>query len=162
MRTNPMPVLFTVGQVIIFPYYILWLKELSLTYTLFALLFAVHAFAAALGYSVCQRWMLQRAGFFYIVSGLLYLSVFTITTIDAVVLLQMALGMSQGYFRAWHVQQVSYKGNAVQHYLAVGTIMLALAFLQILAPAVLIASFGVVLCVGGIFSKKKSVATDFL
>ncbi|MER1985246.1 MAG: hypothetical protein ABS948_05060 [Solibacillus sp.] len=159
MRINPMPVLFTVGQVIIFPYYILWLKELSLTYTLFALLFAVHSFAAALGYSVCQRWMLRRASLFYIASGLLYLSVFTISTIYAVVVLQIALGMSQGYFRAWHVQQVSYKVNAVQHYLAVGIIMVALAFIQIIAPAVLIASFGVVLCVGGVLSNKKSVAT---
>lgn len=154
-----MPVLYTVGQVIIFPYYIIWLKELALTYTLFALLFAVHAFAAALGYCLCKRMYVKQASFIYVTSGLLYLSVFAISTIYAVVLLQIALGLTQGYFRAWHIKQASYSLNAVQHYVAVGVSMLVLAFIQIITPSFVIALFGVLLITGSLLSHKKSMAT---
>ena len=49
-----LPLVVTVGQVAIFPYYIIWLKEVSLTFTLFAWLFAAFSFAAAWGYRVFQ------------------------------------------------------------------------------------------------------------
>lgn len=157
MLTKYMPVVLTVGQVIIFPYYIVWLKELALTYTLFALLFAVHAFAAAAGYFICQRWSMSHMRPFYVGSGLLYLAVFFISTVEAVVLLQIALGMSQGYFRAWHVKQVSYSINAVQHYIVVGSMMLLLAFAPIILPSLLIACFGVVLLLGGMVSGQRKI-----
>ncbi len=48
------PLIITVGQVAVFPYYIIWLKEVTLTFTLFAWLFAVHSFSAAWGYRVFQ------------------------------------------------------------------------------------------------------------
>ena len=44
-----LPLIVTVGQVVIFPYYIIWLKEISLTFTLFAWFFAAFSFAAAWG-----------------------------------------------------------------------------------------------------------------
>lgn len=150
---NKLPVIFTVGQVIIFPYYLFWLKELTLTYTLFALLFALHSFAAALGYMLCKRWTARNVRFLYIGSGLLYLAVPFIRSVYVVVFLQVALGMSQGYFRAWHSRQVSYQLQAVQHYVAVGCVMLGLAFIQVMMPAVVVAGFGVVLIVGGLLKK---------
>jgi hypothetical protein len=48
------PLVLSVGQVVIFPYYILWLKEASLTFTLFTWLFAAFSFSAALGYRLFQ------------------------------------------------------------------------------------------------------------
>ena len=150
MKASWMPVLFTVGQVIIFPYYILWLKELALTYTIFALLFAVHSFAAALGYMVGKRILLQTSAFLYIVSGLLYSTVFFIDSVYVVILLQLALGFLQGYFRAWHMAQNSYQTNAVQHYIAVGAVMLVLAFVHIISPVIVISSFGGIMVMGGL------------
>lgn len=144
-----LPILFTVGQVIVFPYYIIWLKEMALTYTLFALLFALHSFAAALGYVVCKRWTVKNSGFLYVMSGFVYLSVFAIMNVYTVVLVQLALGFSQGYFRAWHITQKSYQANAVLHYIAVGIVMLMFAFIHIISPVVLIASFGFMLFIGG-------------
>lgn len=152
---NKLAVVFTVGQVIIFPYYLFWLKELALTYTLFALLFAVHSFAAALGYMVCKRWTVREIRFLYVVTGLFYLTVPFILSVYVVVLLQVALGMSQGYFRAWHIQQASYQLNAVQHYVAVGIAMLGLAFIQVMMPALVVAGFGVLLVFGGLLYRRK-------
>lgn len=160
MKASWLPVLFTVGQVIIFPYYILWLKELALTYTLFALLFAVHSFAAALGYVVCKRVLLQTSAPIYISSGLLYSAVFVIDCVYGALLLQLALGFLQGYFRAWHMMQPSYQANAVQHYIAVGVVMLMLAFVHILSPVMVIGSFGVVIVICGlVLLQKRNIAS---
>ncbi|WP_088104025.1 hypothetical protein [Halalkalibacter urbisdiaboli] len=150
------PLIVTVGQVAVFPYYIIWLKEVSLTYTLFAWLFAVFSFAAAWGYCVFQSEKIRKPSiaFCYIAMGIVYLVVGNINiSVDFLpyiaILLQVCLGFLQGYFRAWHIKQRAYRLHAVQHYLLVGLTMIVLSFIMIISPVVVILTFGVVLFVCG-------------
>ncbi|WP_299094236.1 hypothetical protein [uncultured Metabacillus sp.] len=151
------PLIVTVGQVAIFPYYIVWLKEISLTFTLFAWLFAAFSFAAAWGYRVFQSqknknnsnipFIYAGMGFVYIFVGCIKDS-FEFLPYTAL-LLQIILGFLQGYFRAWHIEQKTYRLHAVNHYLIVGVTMIGFSFVKIISPAVFITFFGSVLCVCG-------------
>lgn len=72
------PLVVSVGQVAIFPYYILWLKEASLTFTLFTWLFAAFSFSAALSYGVIQSGKMavySYIPFIYIGMGSVYMLV---------------------------------------------------------------------------------------
>jgi hypothetical protein len=151
-----MPLLVTVGQVAVFPYYILWLKQVSLTFTMFAWLFAVHSFAAACGYQYYQKKQRGSIYFIYIAMGAVYFVVSRLNESHELLLyfvlsLQLLLGALQGYFRAWHVHQKSYHLDAVHHYMIVGVTMLGLSFIQILSPGVFILIFGVLLCSIGLW-----------
>lgn len=149
------PIIFTVGQVIVFPYYILWLKDAALTYTLFALLFAVHSFAGALGYMFYKKFQLEHIGPLYISNGLIYVGLGLCAylfegSIVFVVVVQVCLGLLQGYFKAWHVRQNRYHLDAVHHYIIVGLVMMGIAFMNIFSPVLIIISFGFILLVGGL------------
>lgn len=65
----------------------------------------------------------------------------------------------QGYFRAWHIEQKTYKLHAVNHYLIVGVTMIGLSFVQIVSPVIFIMAFGALLCGCGVwdFSSKKNI-----
>lgn len=151
------PLVVTVGQVAIFPYYIVWLKEVSLTFTLFAWLFAAFSFAAAWGYRVFQSKKNQNNAympFIYAGMGCVYILVGCIknsfeTLPYAVLLLQVLLGLLQGYFRAWHIEQKTYHLHAVHHYLIVGVTMIGLSFIKIISPTVFLTVFGILLCMCG-------------
>ncbi|WP_226526942.1 hypothetical protein [Metabacillus niabensis] len=152
------PLIITVGQVVIFPYYIIWLKEISYTYTLFAWFFAGFSFSAAWGYRVYHsRKNLHFLGisFIYFAMGIIYVSIYFINVQIEVLpyfalIIQVLLGFLQGYFRAWHVEQSLYKLQAVHHYLLVGVCMIGLSFIKILSPVAFLTSFGVFLLTIGI------------
>ncbi|RIJ66917.1 hypothetical protein [Rummeliibacillus sp. POC4] len=148
------PLIITVGQVVVFPYYVIWLKGVSLTFTLFAWLFATHSFSAAWGYRTFQtkkNKQKSHISFVYFGMGCAYLVVgqFNIE-MDLLpyiaLILQVLLGFLQGYFRAWHVEQDSYHLHAVNHYILVGWIMISLSFIKIISPVVIISMFGWLLC----------------
>ncbi|MCD7034154.1 hypothetical protein LRR81_07900 [Metabacillus sp. GX 13764] len=151
------PLIVTVGQVVIFPYYIIWLKEVSMSFTLFAWLFAVFSFSAAWGYrtfSVKKPYTASYIFSIYIGMGLIYMAagwmVFPIEMLPyAALLMQIGLGFLQGYFRAWHIQKPSYRVHAVHHYLLVGIIMLGLSFVKIFSPSIFLILFGVLLFISG-------------
>lgn len=148
------PLVATVGQAIIFPYYIVWLKEVSLTFTLFAWFFAAFSFAAAWGYQIFQSKKNKDQSYIILVyggMGFVYLLVGSINQWSeslpyAVALLQVFLGVLQGYFRAWHSEQETYHLHAVHHYLIVGFMMIGFTFIKIISPVVYITIFGFLLC----------------
>ncbi|WP_163537557.1 hypothetical protein [Gracilibacillus sp. YIM 98692] len=150
---HKIPLVVTVGQVAIFPYYILWLKQVSMTFTLFAWLFAIFSFSAALGFRVFQTKKDQTRSYIWLVyvgMGVVYLAVGQLNQymdflIYAAVVLQVILGFLQGYFRAWHIEQKAYRLHAVDHYLMVGAIIIGLSFIHILSPVIFIQSFGLLL-----------------
>lgn len=152
------PLIITVGQVVIFPYYIIWLKEISYTYTLFAWLFAGFSFSAAWGYRVYhskKNLHFSEISFIYFAMGIIYVSIYFINVQIEVLpyfalMIQVLLGFLQGYFRAWHVEQTSYKLHAVHHYLLVGVCMIGLSFIKILSPVAFLTCFGVFLLIIGI------------
>lgn len=159
------PLIVTVGQVVIFPYYIIWLKQVSFSYTLFAWLFALFSFAAAWGYRSFQskkRTSKHFIPFVYLIMGTAYLLVGLMNLSSqwlpyAALFLQILLGFLQGYFRAWHSVQKSYRLHVANHYLLVGFVMIGLSFIKVVSPAVFLSLFGVVLvaCGGlGIFKSK--------
>jgi hypothetical protein len=151
------PLVVTVGQVVIFPYYIIWLKQVSLTFTLFAWFFAAFSFAAAWGYRVFQSKAEKNNDSISIITvamGSVYILIsFMNSSFElipyAAVFFQMILGFLQGYFRAWHIEQKAYRLHAVHHYLIVGVSMIGLSFIKIISPTVFITSFGIILCVCG-------------
>ncbi|MFC0273413.1 hypothetical protein ACFFIX_18595 [Metabacillus herbersteinensis] len=162
-----LPLVVTVGQVAIFPYYIVWLKEVSLTFTLFAWLFAAFSFAAAWGYRIFQSKKNKNnsyISFIYTGMGVVYILVGCIkNSLEflpyAALLLQIILGFLQGYFRAWHIEQKTYRLHTVHHYLIVGVTMIGFSFVRIISPVVFITVFGSLLCVCGFWSfirKKKA------
>lgn len=144
------PLIITVGQVIVFPYYVIWLKGVSLTFTLFAWLFATHSFSAAWGYRTFQtkkNKQKSHISFVYLGMGCAYLAAGKFNTEMELLpyialILQVLLGFLQGYFRAWHVEQDSYHLHAVNHYILVGLIMISLSFIKIISPVVIISMFG--------------------
>ncbi len=148
------PLIITVGQVAVFPYYIIWLKGVTLTYTLFAWLFAIHSFSAAWGYRVFQVKKSKEKSYISLVyfgMGCTYLFVSQLNSAYEILLyialgLQVLLGFLQGYFRAWHVEQDTYHLHAVNHYIIVGLIMISLSFVKIISPVVFISLFGWLLC----------------
>lgn len=151
------PLVVTVGQVVIFPYYIIWLKEISYTYTLFAWLFAGFSFSAAWGYRVYQMKKKPKLGisFVYFAMGVIYISIYFINSQLEILpyialLIQISLGFLQGYFRAWHIEQTTYKIHAVHHYLLVGVSMIGLSFIKILSPVVILTFFGAILLFYGL------------
>lgn len=154
-----LPLVVTVGQVVIFPYYIIWLKEVSLTFTLFAWLFAAFSFAAAWGYRVFQSkknknnsyipFIYAGMGFLYILVGCIKNSFEPLPYV--VLLLQVILGFLQGYFRAWHIEQKAYHLHIVHHYLIVGITMIGLSFVKIISPVFFITVFGSLLCMCGLW-----------
>lgn len=162
------PLIVTVGQVAIFPYYIIWLKEASMTYTLFAWFFAMFSFAAAWGYRVYQtKKNKQRSLIYFIYAGMgaVYLGVGLIRTpFDSlpyvVLLIQVLLGFLQGYFRAWHIEQKEYHLHAVHHYLLVGCAMIGLSLIHVLSPSFFLNLLGCLLlicAVREIFRKKDDI-----
>lgn len=161
-----LPLFVTVGQVVIFPYYIIWLKEASLTFTLFALLFAVFSFSAAWGYSVFQKKKDKEKHHLYLIyfgMAIVYLIVgYSNEISDALsyltLLLQVIIGYLQGYFRSWHVHQKSYSIHAVHHYLLVGVSMITLSFIHIISPVLFIRAFGWLLCLVSIREFYEKVA----
>ncbi|MFJ8261024.1 hypothetical protein ACIQ4I_03550 [Rummeliibacillus sp. NPDC094406] len=148
------PLVITVGQVAVFPYYIIWLKGISLTFTLFAWFFAIHSFAAAWGYRVFQVKKNKKKSnitLIYLGMGCMYLFVGQIKSEFELLpyialLLQILLGFFQGYFRAWHVEQDTYHLHAVNHYVIVGMVMISLSFVKIISPVAIISLFGWLLC----------------
>jgi hypothetical protein len=148
------PLIITVGQVVVFPYYVIWLKGVSLTFTLFAWLFATHSFSAAWGYRTFQskkNKQKSHIAFVYLGMGCAYLVVGQVNIEMELLpyialILQVLLGFLQGYFRAWHVEQDSYHLHAVNHYILVGIIMISLSFIKIISPVVIISMFGWLLC----------------
>lgn len=144
-----LPLVVTVGQVVIFPYYIIWLKEISYTYTLFAWFFAGFSFSAAWGYRVYQskNKELLSISSVYLVMGIIYLSIYFLNRKIEILpyfalFIQILLGFVQGYFRAWHMKQASYTLHAVHHYLLVGVSMIGLSFIKILSPVAFLTCFG--------------------
>lgn len=150
-----LPLVVTVGQVVIFPYYIIWLKQVSLTFTLFAWFFAAFSFAAAWGYRTFQSKKNKERSYIFVVyagMGIVYVLIGYIKDSSEslpymVLLLQVMLGLLQGYFRAWHTEQETYHLHAVHHYLIVGFMMIGFSFLKIISPVVFLAIFGVLLLV---------------
>ncbi|WP_223701132.1 hypothetical protein [Sutcliffiella deserti] len=158
------PLFVTVGQVAILPYYIIWLKEASMTYTLFALFFAMFSFAAAWGYRVFQTKKNKQRSYIFLVyagMGVVFLGVGLIRSpFDAlpylVLLIQVLMGFLQGYFRAWHIEQKEYHLHAVHSYLLVGCAMIGLSLVQVLSPGFFLILFGcllIVCAIGEIFRK---------
>ncbi|WLV25479.1 hypothetical protein QR721_04515 [Aciduricibacillus chroicocephali] len=160
------PLVVTVGQVAIFPYYIIWLKGVSLTFSLFAWFFAAFSFSAAWGYQMYQSKKDKNnihISFIYIGMGIVYIITgFIKTTFEnlpyIVLLLQIILGVLQGYFRAWHSGQKAYYLQVVHHYLIVGFMMIGLSFVKVISPAVFIAVFGFLLCGCGFLSLVKKTS----
>ncbi|VDG96078.1 hypothetical protein [Sporosarcina sp. ZBG7A] len=152
-----LPLVVTVGQVVIFPYYIIWLKQVSLTFTLFAWFFASFSFAAAWGYRIYQTKKNKDHSYLFIIyagMGSVYILIGCIKNsyefLPYVVLpLQVVLGVLQGYFRAWHSDQDTYHLHAVHHYLIVGFMMIGFSFLKIISPVVFITIFGLLLLICG-------------
>lgn len=152
-----LPLVVTVGQVVIFPYYIIWLKQVSLTFTLFAWFFAAFSFAAAWGYRIYQTKKNKDHSYLFIIyasMGSVYILIGCIKNsyefLPYVVLpLQVILGLLQGYFRAWHSEQDTYHLHAVHHYLIVGFMMIGFSFLKIISPVIFITIFGLLLLICG-------------
>jgi hypothetical protein len=152
------PLVVSVGQVVIFPYYILWLKEASLTFTLFTWLFAAFSFSAALGYRSFQTGKKPAnttIPLLYMGMGSVYILIGFITdSFDLLpymaLLFQVVLGFLQGYHHAWHIEQKAFRLHAIHHYLLVGTIMVGLSFVKIISPVIFITAFGTVLFLCGI------------
>jgi hypothetical protein len=152
------PLVVSVGQVVIFPYYILWLKEASLTFTIFTWLFAAFSFSAALGYRVSQtsrKPAYSYIPFIYMGMGTIYILVgFIGNWFEALpyiaLLFQVILGFLQGYHHAWHIEQKAYRLHAINHYLLVGMVMVGLSFVKIISPILFITAFGIVLFICGI------------
>ncbi|MCM3758306.1 hypothetical protein M3197_12620 [Sporosarcina aquimarina] len=152
-----LPLVVTVGQVVIFPYYIIWLKQVSLTFTLFAWFFATFSFSAAWGYRIYQTKKNKEQSYVFIIyagMGIVYVLIGLIKNsyeyLPYIVLpLQVTLGLLQGYFRAWHSEQDTYHLHAVHHYLIVGFMMIGFSFTRIISPVVFIAIFGLLLCLCG-------------
>jgi len=162
-----LPLIVTVGQVVIFPYYIIWLKQVSLTFTLFAWFFAAFSFAAAWGYRIFQSKKNKQNSyvpFIYAGMGGVYIFIGSIqnsfeSLIYVVLLMQVILGLLQGYFRAWHSEQKTYHLHAVHHYLIVGFMMIGFSFVKVISPGVFIVIFGCLLCLCGVWDfigKKKA------
>lgn len=155
-----LPLVVTVGQVAIFPYYIVWLKGVSLTFSLFAWFFAAFSFAAAWGYQIYQSKKNKNNAYIpliYVGMGLVYLFAGSIKqSFDSlpyfVLLIQIVLGLLQGYFRAWHSRQKTYHLHAVHHYLIVGFMMIGISFIKVISPVVFIIIFGISLCICGFWS----------
>ncbi|MFP7296811.1 hypothetical protein [Neobacillus niacini] len=158
LSERSVPLVVSVGQVVIFPYYILWLKEASLTFTLFTWLFAAFSFSAALGYRLFQNGkkpVNKYIPYLYMGMGCVYLFVGNIrSSFEALpflaLLFQVILGFLQGYHHAWHVKQKTFRLHAINHYLLVGTIMVVLSFVKIISPAIFINVFGVILFICGL------------
>ncbi len=154
-----LPLIVTVGQVVLFPYYIIWLKQVSLTFTLFAWFFAAFSFAAAFGYQTYQSKKNKDQSYIvltYAGMGIVYLVIgsrqnSTESLPYIVLLLQVILGILQGYFRAWHTEQETYHLHAVHHYLIVGFMMIGFSFIKVISPAVFITIFGFLLCICGLW-----------
>lgn len=145
-----LPLILTVGNVLAFPYYIMWLRNVTLTLPMFALMFALHSFAAAGGYQICVKRPSKHVAWIYGVIASLYIFVglsaeLTVDLMYLTVGIQIALGFVQGYFRAWHVNQSFYKLHAVSNYLLVGFVMLGLAFVKIISPQMILLLFGIIL-----------------
>nr|WP_263327121.1 hypothetical protein [Neobacillus sp. Marseille-Q6967] len=160
------PLVVSVGQVVIFPYYILWLKEASLTFTLFTWFFASFSFSAALGYRLFQARKKPANSyipFIYMGMGCVYILVGNIKSSFEVLpyialLFQVLFGLLQGYHHAWHIEQNAYRLHAIHHYLLVGMIMVVLSIVKIISPVIFINTFGTVLFICGIgllFMKNK-------
>lgn len=138
---------------------IIWLKEVSLTFTLFAWLFAVFSFSAAFGYRIYAVAKNQQQsyiaaiyigmGFVYLLAGLLDMPAATLPY--TALFLQVCLGFLQGYFRAWHIEQITYRIHAVHQYLTVGAVMIALSFVKTISPFIFITAFGIVLLICGLW-----------
>ena len=151
------PLTVTVGQVVIFPYYTIWLKEITYSYTLFAWMFAIFSFSSAWGYRVYHSSQNQSdyyIPFIYIAMGLIYTGVgvnkLTIEYLPyAALLFQLFLGFLQGYFKAWHIKQKVYSLHATQHYLIVGFIMIGLSFIKVMSPNIFLGFFGIILLCNG-------------
>ncbi|SFA70022.1 MULTISPECIES: hypothetical protein [unclassified Bacillus (in: firmicutes)] len=153
------PLIVSVGQVAIFPYYILWLKQASLTFTLFTWFFAAFSFTAALGYKVFQSrknrinsvipFIYMGMGSVYILAGTIKYSFEYIPYMA--LFLQIILGFLQGYYHAWHIEQKAYRAHAVNHYLMVGVIMFGLSFVKIISPVTFITAFGSVVVICGVW-----------
>jgi hypothetical protein len=152
------PLVVSVGQVVIFPYYILWLKEASLTFTLFTWFFAAFSFSAALGYRLFQagkKLANSCIPTIYMGMGCVYLLVGYITSSFEVLpyialLFQVILGLLQGYHHAWHIEQKAFRLHAINHYLLVGMIMVGLSCVKIISPIIFITIFGTVLILCGL------------
>jgi hypothetical protein len=156
-RERYIPLVVSVGQVAIFPYYIIWLKQASLTFTLFAWLFAAFSFTAALGYRIFQTKKNTSSfiPFIYMGMGSVYLLVSFLSNSSEflpyiALLIQVILGFLQGYYHAWHIERKAYRLHAVNHYLLVGSVMVVLSFVKILSPIIIISAFGGVLFMIGI------------
>lgn len=158
--TRYLPLIVTVGQVVIFPYYIIWLKEVSLTFTLFAWFFAAFSFAAAWGYRIAQSRKKKGRSYIAIIyagMGIVYVSIGSIKYSSeilpyVVLLLQVILGLLQGYFRAWHAEQDTYHLHAIHHYLLVGFAMIGFSFVKIISPVVFITTFGMLMCMCAVWT----------
>ncbi|WP_432355472.1 hypothetical protein [Sporosarcina sp. A2] len=154
-----LPLVVTVGQVVIFPYYIIWLKQVSLTFTLFAWFFATFSFAAAWGYRIYQSRKKKDQSYIFAIymgMGCVYILIGFIKNFHEglpyfVLLMQVVLGMLQGYFRAWHSEQETYHLHAVHHYLIVGCMMIGFSFVKVISPVVFITIFGFLLCICGLW-----------
>ncbi|PIC84920.1 hypothetical protein CSV72_16350 [Sporosarcina sp. P20a] len=168
--TRYLPLVVTVGQVVIFPYYIIWLKEVSLTFTLFAWFFATFSFAAAWGYRIAQSRTNKDHSYIVIIyagMGIVYILIGGIKNSSdilpyVVLFLQVILGLLQGYFRAWHAEQDTYHLHAVHHYLIVGCAMIGFSFVKIISPVVFITIFGILMCICAVWElfrkeKKKTI-----
>ena len=151
------PLIVSVGQVVIFPFYILWLKEAALTFTLFSWLFAAFSFSAALGYRVYQTGKMPGASnrpLIYIGMGSVYILAGFLTDSFEVLpyialLFQVVLGFLQGWHHAWHIEHKDYRLHAIHHYLLVGMVMIGLSFVKIISPVLFITIFGVMLFICG-------------
>ncbi len=154
------PLIVTVGQVVILPYYTIWLKETAYSYTLFAWLFAIFSFSSALGYRVylnSQNRSEHYIPYIYLAMGIVYLGVginklSTEHLTYAALIFQIFLGFLQGYFKAWHIKQDVYTLQATQHYLIVGFIMIGLSFIKVMSPYIFLGIFGVILLCSGFVS----------
>ena len=138
------PLLITVGQVIIFPYYLFWLKSSTLTFSLFALIFALFSFGAALGYHLQPRWSMPIVLPIALV-GVIYMLTLEVKSLYIISIMQVILGFLQGYFRAWHVEQETYKLQVVWHYVIIGFVMVALSTVTIVVPQIFVAIYGFLL-----------------
>ena len=154
------PLIVTVGQVVIFPYYTIWLNEITYSYTLFAWLFAIFSFSSAWGYRVYlskQNQSEHYIPYIYMAMGLIYTAVginkLTTEYLPyAALCFQLFLGFLQGYFKAWHIKQKVYSLHAIQHYLIVGFIMIGLSFIKVMSPNSFLGFFGLILLCSGFIS----------
>lgn len=147
-----LPLVVTVGNALVFPYYIIWLRNVTLTFPMFAWMFALHSFAAAFGYQICMKKPSKSIYWIYALYALAFLfvglsSFWSFDYMYATVVVQIVLGFTQGYFRAWHIMQSFYKLHAVSNYLLVGFAMLGLSFIRIITPQLILFVFGIVLLI---------------